>query len=389
MFINTAIFVLIVVLAVVIGSLVGVLFERSRAGDSLRVAELGRAEAVSRLGAAEARAQLLAEENDELLERTAGNNQLLQALAPLAKQVDQVNTQIRSLEMKQEANAAKLATQMANDARTSAELARTTSGLKAALQSTSARGSWGEVELRRIIEAAGMLERVDFSVQSATSNHSESGSRQRPDITIHLPGGAHVPLDAKVPLSSYLQAQEIDADDLAKAAERENLLKAHSRAVKAHVDALAKRNYPDNFPGSPQLTVMFLPSEGLLAEAVDRDVTLLEYAFGKGIVPASPVSLLALLRSIAAVWSSTAATEEAREIANLGRSLVDRLNIFSGHLSGLGSNLQSAVGNYNKAVGSLERRVLSQARKFESLGDVTSAPEIEMPDGGVRGLTIA
>ncbi|WP_216382657.1 DNA recombination protein RmuC [Arcanobacterium phocae] len=365
--------------------------------------ERGRAQAVrDELSQARAdvlfvrgQAEQLERENSYLHEQIDSKNSTAQALAPISQQLGTVDSFVRALESKTTQQFSALTNQLQTEARVSAQLSRTTESLNAALRNSAVRGSWGEVQLRRIIEVAGMLERVDFDEQRANSQFSDSGQgKGRPDVTVHLPNGAHIAIDAKVPMASYLAAHDISETDLEAASERAELLRAHAKAVKNHVTALKKRNYPADFPHSPQLTIMFLPSEALLSEALEADSQLLEYALADGIILASPASLLALLRSVAAIWRSAQASAQAQEIVIAGKQLVDRLSVFVGHLSKLGSSLSASVTSYNKAVSSLESRVLVTYRKFDSLGDkateLTAATAVLSSDQtGIRELTAA
>ncbi|QRV01943.1 DNA recombination protein RmuC [Arcanobacterium phocisimile] len=337
--------------------------------------------------------ELLERENQHLHTRIDAQGETVQALAPIAQQLGTVDSYVRALESKTTQHFSSITAQLQNEAKISAQLSRTTESLDAILRNSSARGTWGEVQLHRIIEAAGMLERVDFDEQLATSQFSDSAQgRGRPDVTVHLPNGAHLAIDSKVPMSSYIAAHEISPHDYERASERQSLLLDHSKAVRKHVEALKKRNYPADFPQSPQLTVMFLPSEGLLAEALDADPQLLDYALSDGIILTSPASLLALLRSVAAIWRSAQASEQAREIVQAGNELVDRLSVFVKHLSKLGINLTNAVKSYNSAMSSLESRVLVTYRKFDALNEKISDLEagsvlVDPDHSSTRALT--
>ena len=361
--ISPVLFVSIVLICLAIGGAVGLYVGRlSGANNSREVATLH-----AHAAAASARAERLEEENNALIDRARSDQDVMRALAPLAQQLDVMTRRVQGLQDIQVAQRAELHEQMESVGRTQQELARETSALRSALTSTSARGTWGEVELRRIVEAAGMVAHVDFSEQLSTAQLSVSGSASRPDLTIHLPGGSHIAVDAKVPLDAILRAQEISGHDYASETLRSELLAEHAKAVRGHISALAKRNYPADFPGSPQITVMFLPTESLLSEAISTDAALLEDALRMGVTPTSPSSLLALLRAIATVWASTQVTQEAQAIVSLGRTLFERLNVVAGHLDSLGNSLRSSVKNYNKAIGSLESRVLVTAREFASV----------------------
>jgi len=186
-------------------------------------------------------------------------------------------------------------------------------------------------------------------------------------MTILLPGGGKVAVDAKVPLAAYLNAVEIEPVDEESRSRQARLLADHAKAVRAHVNALSKRDYPSEFPGSPQLAVLFMPTESLLAEAVRQDPAILDDAMSKGIALASPATLLALLRTVGASWSSHQVTHEAEQIVSLGKEMLDRLATLAGHLSTLGNSLRSSVKHYNSAIGSLESNLLVTARRFQAL----------------------
>lgn len=375
MTIHIALLILIVALAIALGAAVGWAYARSTTTAELSSRDHLLSQSREELISERARAERLMEENNGLIERSRADANVLQALSPIVKQLDQVNAKVQGLELKTTSQHSVLVNQMKRDAELSADLSQTTASLNAALRSTSARGSWGEVQLRRVIEAAGMLERVDFDAQVSSaafmesSPHSTKASTSRPDVIVHLPGGGHIPIDAKVPMDAYLLAQEISPTDLDGASERQQLLQQHAKALRSHVNALIKRNYAGDFPESPQITVLFLPSEALLAEAIGADATLLDHALSAGILLTAPSSLLALLRSVAAVWSSAAASTEAREIVALGRTLVERLSTVVVHLNKLGKSLGNSVNHYNAALSSLESRLLVTARSFDSFKD--------------------
>ncbi|MGV9185330.1 DNA recombination protein RmuC [Arcanobacterium canis] len=395
-------FIVIIGLSIVCGAALGWAFA---AGHHRAGIDAARAEADSaRAAAQQSREQLLIAQGQQarleddferLAEKSREDSSLLTALAPIRHQLADVDRYVRSLDTKNAEQFARIAQQLANDAKVTVRLASTADSLSAAMTNSSARGSWGEIQLRRVIEAAGMLEHVDFNEQKASAGFAENASDNhrsgRPDVLIHLPGGGHIAIDSKVPMSSYLQAMEISPSDLERSAERHQHLAAHAKAVRSHINALVKRNYPADFPHSPQLTIMFLPAESLLSQAVDSDVTVLEDALTSGVIPASPATLLALLRSIAAVWRSESASAEATQIVAVGRELVDRLSIFVDHLTKLGKTIQGSVKAYNSAMASLESRVLVSYRKFNSLGQKAHelhAPEpISSESGQIREIT--
>lgn len=386
--ISLPVFLLLAVLLVGMGIAVGYFFAQVRLAHAPRQEAQELAQLQSNAAAASARAERLEEENNALIDRARSDQDIMRALAPLAQQLDTMNRRVQGLQEVQVAQRAELQEQLGQAHRTQRELARETNSLRTALTSNSARGTWGEIELRRIVEAAGMLPHVDFSLQQATDQISGSGSSLRPDLTIHLPGGSHLAVDAKVPLSSMLRAQDITGEDIASRRARAELLAEHAKAVRAHVNELAKRDYPAEFPGSPRITVMFLPAESLLSDALAKDATLLEDALRLGVTPTSPSSFLALLRSVATIWASARVTEEAQEIMMLGRTLVQRLNTVAGHLDTLGSSLQRSVTSYNRTVASIESRLLVTARSFESIDSPLATPkELNPEKAQVRTFT--
>ena len=294
-------------------------------------------------------------------------------LAPLREQLNKYEEGLRQLELERQKAYTSLVTQVQSLAVSEQRLQAETRNLVTALRAPSTRGRWGELQLHRVVEVAGMLEHCDFEEQvSATT---EDG-RQRPDMVVHLPGSKIVIVDAKVPLQAFL-----DANDATEEATRRSHLANHARQVRAHIDLLANKAYWQQFEQSPEFVVDFVPGEALLSAAFEQDPHLLEYALAKRVLLATPVNLIALLRTVAASWQHEALTENAREVQQMGRDLYRRLSVFGDHLARTGKGLSTAVEAYNKAVGSLERSVLPQARRFQELGVVGDAdrdmPELE------------
>lgn len=354
--------------------------DAERARDRLRdKLEEARLEAV---GAA-ARAERLAEENDGLIERAGADAEILRALAPLSRQLEQMGQSVQGLREAHAAQRAQIREQLAGAQRTQERLREETGALRAALSSTSARGFWGEAELQRLVEAAGMMPHVDFEVQKTTAAMSSRGDASRPDMVVHLPGGAHLAVDAKAPASALLEASRLGHG---KEAEQAELMARHAAALRRHANALAKRDYPARFPGSPPYTVMFLPAESILAAALDADATLLDSCLALGIIPATPSTLLAVLKSTAAMWATAKASEESERIVELGQEMTARLAVVAKHLAAVGRGLSASVAAYNRTVGSLEKRVLTTVRQFESLGDVPPIEEIDADSAQVRDL---
>ena len=250
------------------------------------------------------------------------------------------------------------------------QLQKETHNLVTALRSPQTRGRWGELQLRRVVEMAGMLEHCDFDEQVTTD---ADGGRMRPDMVVHLPGGKNVVVDAKVPMQAFLNAN--DADDEAV---RRTHLASHGRQMKAHVDALSKKEYWKRVDPSPEFVVAFIPGDPLLTAALEHEPGLMEYAVANHVLLATPTSLIALLRAVSYGWQQDSLAENARQIQRDGAQLYQRLAVLGDHFAGVGKGLNSAVAAYNRAVGSLEGRVLVTARRFMDSG-VVGAGEKELP----------
>ena len=249
-----------------------------------------------------------------------------------------------------------------------------TGRLVTALRRSEVRGRWGEVQLRRLVESSGLLPHVHFDEQSSSRDRDDAADLLRPDLVVHLSDDRDIVVDAKVPLSSYLDAAEATDDATARV-----LLARHAGEVMAHVDRLSSKAYWTRYE-SPAFVVLFLPAESFLSSALDVRPDLLEYAFARDVVIATPTTLLALLRTVAHTWRQEAAAGNAREVQRLARELHGRLATLGTHLGRLGSALDSAVGAYNGTVGSLESRVLVSARRLATLGVVEA---VDDPDSGL------
>jgi DNA recombination protein RmuC len=246
-------------------------------------------------------------------------------------------------------------------------LGSTTSTLSRALRTPAVRGRWGEMQLRRVVEIAGMLHRCDFDEQAGVC--TENG-RFRPDVIVHLPGGKRIVVDAKAPLEAFLDAQDC-GDDEARVAK----LQQHARQVRDHMDRLASKAYWGQVGDSPEMVVMFLPGETLFSAALQHDLTLIEYGLQQRVLLASPITLIALLTTIAHSWRQEALTENYREVAAIGKEFYERLAKFVEHFDDVRRKLDGAVQAYNSAAGSFESRVLVSARRLKEL-DVTTADDI-------------
>ncbi|QCW49773.1 DNA recombination protein RmuC [Nocardioides dongxiaopingii] len=295
---------------------------------------------------------------------TAAERRLDAALdqqAVVRESLERLHDQMRDLEHNRISWQSQLHQQVSDMRSSTDSLRRETQTLSTALRKPQVRGQWGELHLRRAVELAGMVDRCDFSEQVRL----DDGVR-RPDLVVHLAGGRSVVVDSKVPLDAFLDATGSDDDDV-----RAHHLARHARQLRTHVDQLGSKGYWRSLAESPEFVVLFVPAESFLSAALEEDGTLLEHAAGRGVVLATPTTLIALLRTVAHGWTHEALTTQAGEIHRLGRELHGRLGTFGAHLDRVGRSLNGAVEHYNSAVASLDSRVLVQARRFGDLG-VTS-----------------
>lgn len=339
---------LVLIIGLSLGTVLGVLWSRSRQADA----------ALARL--------------------SGGDDQ-----ARVAVGLDRLQEQLTDLGLERASWQAQLVEQVGEMRRSTETLRRETGQLTSALRKPQVRGQWGELHLRRCVELAGLVERCDFETQATIEEGDAAGLR--PDLVVRLPGGRAVVVDAKVPLDAFLDVTAADEPE-----EQRMHLHRHARQVRAHVASLAGKAYWHAFDQAPDFVVMFVPNEGFLSAALDADPGLLEWAASRQVVVATPTTLIALLRAVALGWSQATLTEKAHQIHLLGRDLYDRLGIMGGHLDRLGRSLQTTVAAYNSAVGSLESRVLVSARRFTELGldaEPLAAPAVT--DAVARPLTAA
>jgi DNA recombination protein RmuC len=386
--------VVILLVGLAVGAVAGFVVGRSRAGgenlDVLRArhqaevlevrhgeaqqkallqADLAQAQATA-VALREQVAQLTEQHRREVAEREkakADESKVLQHMAPIAEQLKAMHQKVDVIEKQRHEQHGKLEEQI-KATRETAELSRAAAGqLAAALSNNSARGAYGETQLRTVVESSGMVRHVDFFTQETVQ--TESGGR-RPDMVINLPGGKQMAVDAKMPLADYLRAGGTDLDDV----RRGQLLAQHTKAVKSHIDALAAKSYWSGLSASPEFTIAFIGNDAALNAALDVDPSLMEYAFGKGIVLATPANLWSLLKTVAFTWQQDALTEDAKALFDLGKQLYDRISTMAGHVTKLGRSIETSVNDYNKFVSSLETRVLVTARKLDAVDESKLIP---------------
>lgn len=389
---------LALLLGLVLGVAVGALVARTRAAEA--TARLSSDLAAARAVADASRERLegqddqyrrqIAQQEDRLrefqdrlrdvriaeAERARTDGQVLVALSPVAESLQAVQQKVAELEAERTLQYGALSEQLRTAAESGERLRGTAESLASALKSNSTRGVWGETQLRNVVQAAGLVERVDFDVQTSISSDAGSG---RPDMVVHLPGGKNIAVDAKVPFSAYLEASAIPASATGdEGARRDQLVRQHVKALRAHVDALAGKTYWAGLESSPELVIAFIPSESLVSSALEADPALMDYAFQKRVALASPVTLWSVLKTVAFSWQQDVVTAEAKELFDLSRELYGRLSTMAGHVDKLGRSLRAGVTDYNRFVGSLERTVLPSARRLSMLDEskVLATPTI-------------
>ncbi|MFC7579750.1 DNA recombination protein RmuC [Schaalia naturae] len=354
--------------------------------EQIELVERRRADLEARIEEqAQAREQTLAADSQRALREQRERGRVLEALAPVQDRLAAMQAAITQMEQQRQSQYGSLEAQMAQARDADHRLRAATSALEAALRNTSVRGAWGEAQLRNIVESAGLVEHVDFDVQSSVP--TEEG-RKRPDMVLHLPGGKSLPIDAKVPFDSYIRAMEIPAGAGGEEGRRrEELMTAHVKALRAHVDALAKRAYWEALDASPDFVIAFIPSESLLSAALEADPPLLDYAFGKKVALASPVTLWSVMRTVGYAWQQQVLTDQAKELFDLSRQLYDRIGALAGHAESMRSSLGKAVEAWNRFAGSLETRVLVTARRLQVLDESKVIPETHAVEQSPRLLT--
>jgi DNA recombination protein RmuC len=301
-------------------------------------------------------------------------------LEPVHESLDHLHRLLAGMERARATAHGELREQMGTVGSTSAQLKQETAALVTALRTPHVRGRWGEVQLRRVVEVAGLVEHCDFVEQPGGTN--DAGAGVRPDLVVTLADGRQVIVDAKVPFTGYIEA--VQADDMAVRAQR---VAAHARQLRTHIDALAARRYPTAFRPAAPFTVLFVPSDGFLMTALEAEPGLLEHGFAKDVVIATPSTLLALLRTVAYSWRQERLARDADQVLEVGRRLHARLSTLSGHLTRLGAALGATMTRFNETVGSYESSVLTAARRFDDLGIAASpVPEPQPIEATIRTL---
>lgn len=316
-------------------------------------------------------------------------SKVLSALAPVQKNLDALQSKVSQIEEGRKREMGALGEQLKGLGEQQARLDKETSSLSAALRNNKVRGAWGEAQLKNIVESAGLLEHVDFDTQVVVTG--ADGRIQRPDMIVHLPGGKTIPIDAKVPYADYQRACEIpDTASPEELDRRADLLRAHARALREHVKTLGDKEYWNAFDIAPDFVVAFIPNEALLQAALEADPTLMDDAFARKVALTSPVTLWAVLKSVAYAWQQQSLTDDAKQLFDLSRELYERFAVLGDRATKLGAAITRTVGAYNQFATSLESRVLVTARKLQKIDGTKIIEPVEIIEPGkadIREIT--
>jgi DNA recombination protein RmuC len=370
-------------IGLVVGALIGWLIaalksDSSGAGNDSQDLRVKLASAEATIAGLNGQLAQNAAEKRDRDERDREENKLLQALAPVKVHLEQMQLTVATLEKERTEQFGSIQQQLKSAIESDEQLRKQTQALSQALTSNNVRGVWGEAQLRKLVELAGLIKHADFDEQATISTNAGAG---RADMVINLPGGKSLAIDSKVPFSAYQEASAIS--ELAtgeEAARRARLIAEHVKAVKAHIDALGTKAYWSGLDASPDFVIAFIPSESLLSAALDADPALLEYAFKKNVALASPVSLFSVLKTINFIWRQNADESSVRNMIKLGKELYERVGKVAEHADKLGRSITSTVKDYNQFVSSLEGRMLVTARKLNDLDEnALGTEEISAP----------
>jgi DNA recombination protein RmuC len=302
-------------------------------------------------------------------------------VTPVKASLDKVDEKIAALEKARESAYGEIRQQFVQMAEVQTQLRDETTNLVKALRQPHVRGRWGEIQLRRVVEMAGMMLHCDFVEQQSAEGDD---GRLRPDLIVKLPGNRQIVVDSKAPITAYMEAHEATTDELRKVK-----ILLHAQLMRRHLESLAKKSYWEQFQPTPEVVVMFIPGEAFFSAALEADPDLLDSGFGQNVIIASPASLMALLKAASYGWRQESIEENAREISRLGQELHARLSVMADHFARLGKGLGAATDSYNAAIASFESRVLVSARKFKELGATSQEAEIielRAVEGGVRRI---
>ena len=379
--------ILYLIIGLIVGVVIGwLLASRSKVASSPD-GQIALADAKARVELLQQQVTQLETDRASREARERQENKLLQELAPVKENLTKMQEAVSKMETERLTQFTTLNEAIKQAVESDASLRRETQMLSNALSSNTMRGVWGEAQLRKLVELAGLVKHADFTEQTTNTTG-------RADMIINLPGGKSLAIDSKVPYNSYQEASQIS--ELATGAEgerRKQLMQAHVKAVKSHIDALAGKAYWTGLEASPDFVICFIPSESLLSAALSEDATLLEYAFGKNVAVASPVSLFSVLKTINFIWRQNVDENQVRSMIKLGRELYERVGIIAEKADKLGRSLVSTVKDYNSFVSSLESRMLVTARKLNNLDENELSNEtIDSPlelDAGVTLPTIS